>query len=172
MKLRENRLAAQKQGSIINQQIIAGLKLNIEKARELRHRLRNLITIRRLTLEQIHSYRQRNFTSVGVHRMLLRDHPLMTYKGMRSWPPAWIWRGGNNNTANPKGEIGILRDVILSNVPPYSTCFLIMEHLSAEYIGALLLDDRAFCRVVYDTLLQHRFKPIHEIGGIELSYTL
>jgi hypothetical protein len=77
MKLRENRLAAQKQGSIINQQIIAGLKLNIEKARELRHRL---ITIRRLTLEQIHSCRQRNVTSVGVRRMLLRDHPLMTHK--------------------------------------------------------------------------------------------
>jgi hypothetical protein len=41
VELRENWLAAQKQGSIINQQIIAGLKLNIEKARELRHRLRN-----------------------------------------------------------------------------------------------------------------------------------
>ena len=34
MKLRENRHAAQKQGSIINQQIITGLKLNIEKARD------------------------------------------------------------------------------------------------------------------------------------------
>jgi hypothetical protein len=172
MKLRENRLAAQKQGSNHQSTNYRWIEMNIEKARELRHRLRNLITIRRLTLEQIHSCRQRNVTSVGVRRMLLRDHPLMTHNGMRSWPPAWIWRGGNNNTANPKGEIGILRDVILSNVPPYSTCFLIMEHLSAEYIGALLLDDRAFCRVVYDTLLQHRFKPIHEIGGIELSYTL
>jgi len=104
--------------------------------------------------------------------MLLRNHPLMTYKGMRSWPPVWVLRGGNNTT-NTKGEIGILRDVISSNGnPPYSTCFLIMEHLGAEYIGALLLDDRGFCRVVHDVLLQHRFKPIREIGSIDLSYTL
>jgi hypothetical protein len=74
-------LRPKSKGSIINQQIIAGLKLNIEKARELRHRL---ITIRRLTLEQIHSCRQRNVTSVGVRRMLLRDHPLMTHNGMRA----------------------------------------------------------------------------------------
>ena len=47
-----------------------------------------------------------------------------------------------------------------------------MEHLGAEYLGALLLDDRGFCRVVHDALLQNRFKPIREIGGIELSYTL
>src|SRR5215813_1726769 len=83
--------------------------------------------------------------------MLLRDHPLMMYNGIRSWPPVWVWSGGNNTT-NPKGEVGILHDAILSNVPPNSTCFLIMEHLGAEYIGALLLSDRNFCRVVHDVL--------------------
>ena len=35
--------------------------------------------------------------------MLLRDHPLMMYNGIRSWPPVWVWKGGNDNT-NPKGE--------------------------------------------------------------------
>src|SRR5262245_48664216 len=103
--------------------------------------------------------------------MLLRDHPLMMYNGIRSWPPVWVWRGGNANT-NPKGEVGILLDVALSGIPPKSSCFLIMEHLGAEYIGALLLSDREFCRVVYDVLSQHRFKLIREIGGIDLSYTL
>ena len=103
--------------------------------------------------------------------MLLRDHPLMVHNGIRSWPPVWVWRRGNV-TANPKGEVGILRDVISSSVPPYATCFLIMEHLGAEYMGALLLHDRAFCRVVHDVLLQNRFKPIREIGAIDLAYTL
>src|SRR5262249_36996461 len=63
--------------------------------------------------------------------MLLRDHPLMMYNGTRSWPPVWVWRGGNVTT-NPKGEVGILRDAILSNIPPNSTCLLIMEYLGAE----------------------------------------
>src|SRR5215510_463078 len=103
--------------------------------------------------------------------MLLRDHPLMIYNGIRSWPPVWVWKGGNDNT-NPKGEVGILLNVGLSRLPPNSSCFLIMEHLDAEYIGALLLNDRAFCRLVFDALLQNRFKPIREIGGIDLSYTL
>ena len=31
--------------------------------------------------------------------MLLRDHPLMTYKGLRSWPPAWIWIYGGKKIA-------------------------------------------------------------------------
>jgi len=47
-----------------------------------------------------------------------------------------------------------------------------MEHLGAEYIGALLLNDRNFCRLVFDALLQNRFRPIREIGGIDLSYIL
>ena len=95
----------------------------------------------------------------------------MMYNGIRSWPPVWVWKGGNDNT-NPKGEVGILRDVALSRVLPVASCFLTMEHLGAEYIGALLLNDRNFCRLVFDALLQNRFKPIREIGGIDLSYTL
>ena len=95
----------------------------------------------------------------------------MIYNGIRSWPPVWVWKGGNDNT-NPKGEVGILLNVGLSRLSPNSSCFLIMEHLDAEYIGALLLNDRAFCRLVFDALLQNRFKPIREIGGIDLSYTL
>ena len=47
-----------------------------------------------------------------------------------------------------------------------------MEHLDAEYIGSLLMDDRNFCQLVFDALLQNRFKPIREIGGLNLSYTL
>src|SRR5262245_19463715 len=109
-------------------------------------------------------------SGVGA-RMLLRDHPLMMYNGGRSWPPVWRWRGGNDNR-NPRGEVGILLDVALSCVPPMPACYLIMEHTGAEYIGTLLLNDGAFSRLVFDVLLQNRFRPLREIGAIDLSYTL
>jgi hypothetical protein len=57
MKLRDH-LSGQAQGSIANQEIIRGravtaeLKSNIEKAHELRHTAKNLITIHRLMLEK------------------------------------------------------------------------------------------------------------------------
>ena len=46
-----------------------------------------------------------------------------------------------------------------------------MEHCGAEYIGALLLSDPAFCREVYRVLLKSCGDTIQEIGGIDLSYT-
>jgi len=42
--------------------------------------------------------------------MLLRDHPLMSYKGLRNWPPDWMWIDGKV-TKNPKGEVGTLVEV-------------------------------------------------------------
>src|SRR5262245_8022020 len=107
----------------------------------------------------------------GRFPMLLRDHPLITYKGIRSWPPGWLWRTGNDTT-NPKGEVGILKDVILSTIEPDNRCFLVMEHLDAEYIGALLLSDTVFSREIFGVLIQNRGKKIQEIGDIDLSYTL
>ena len=104
--------------------------------------------------------------------MLLREHPLMSYKGNRSWPPAWTWRDGNATTKNPKGEVGILKDVIPSFITPYDRCFLVMEHRGAEYIGALLLSDTAFCREIFGVLLQNRGKTMREIGEIDTSHTL
>jgi hypothetical protein len=54
--------------------------------------------------------------------MKLRDHPLMTYKGFRSWPPAWLWRGGYETTY-PEGEVGILENVMPSTLsPPRPIC--------------------------------------------------
>jgi hypothetical protein len=42
--------------------------------------------------------------------MLLRNHPLMRYRGIASWPPVWTWIGGGEKK-RPRGEIGILRSV-------------------------------------------------------------
>ena len=62
--------------------------------------------------------------------MLLRDHPLMMYKGNHSWPPAWLWTAGYDNT-HPRGEAGILKAVLCSHIEPRDRCFVIMEHCGA-----------------------------------------
>ena len=103
--------------------------------------------------------------------MLLRDHPLMTYKGLRSWPPAWLWTAGYGTTY-PMGEVGILKAVLRSHTETHDRCFLVMEHCGAEYVGALLLNDPSFCREIFEVLLRNIGKTIPEIGDIDLTYTL
>lgn len=103
--------------------------------------------------------------------MLFRDHPLMTYNGNRSWPPAWLWKAGYDTT-HPQGEVGILKAVLRSHIQPRDRCFLIMEHCGAEYVGALLLSDPAFCEAIIEVLMQHLYETIQEIGDMDLSYTL
>ena len=59
--------------------------------------------------------------------MFLRDHPLLGHRTTPSWPPTRTWTGGAENQ-NPTGEIGILRDVVPSNIEPADRCFLTIEH--------------------------------------------
>jgi hypothetical protein len=103
--------------------------------------------------------------------MLLRDHPLMMYKGNRSWPPAWLWTAGDDDTY-PRDEVGILKAVTSSNIKPHDRCFLVIEHCGSEYVGALFLDDPAFCRGIFEALTSHIGEMIREIGDIDLSYML
>jgi hypothetical protein len=100
--------------------------------------------------------------------MKLRDHPRFSFKGLSSWPPAWIWRSGKKYRC-AEGEIGILKDVMLSGIEPCQTCFLIMHHERQEYVGVLLIEDVLICRQIYTVLLEHLGKPIHQIGDIDLS---
>jgi hypothetical protein len=102
--------------------------------------------------------------------MKLRDHPLMSYKGTCSWPPAWLWRDGYENTY-PEGEVGILREVLLSTVPPNNSFFLIMEHCGAQYMGALLLSDYAFYLQIYALLVHNCGETMRDIGEIDISHT-
>ena len=46
-----------------------------------------------------------------------------------------------------------------------------MDYRGAEYIGALLLSDTAFCREIFGVLVRNRGKTIQEIGDIDLRYT-
>jgi hypothetical protein len=101
--------------------------------------------------------------------MKLRDHPLLSYKGVTSWPPTWLW-GGGGRYVHALGEVGVLKDVMLSSVEPYEKYFLIMEHEGRKYIGTLLVGDSSFRQQIYTVLIEHRGKPIQEIGEIDLSY--
>ena len=103
--------------------------------------------------------------------MLLRAHPLFRFYNIPSWPQVWTWTGGLDSE-RPRGEIGILRRVELSNIQPADRCFLYIEHEGSSYIGCLLFNDATFCRQVAKLLQSHCNRPVAEIGSLDLSHTL
>src|SRR5215510_1427151 len=106
----------------------------------------------------------------GGSPMLLRDHPLMSYRGVRNWPPVWIWTHGRERVTL-RGEIGTLIEVRHSPVTTHSL-LLDMRHQGSEYLGCLLFGDPAFCRQMATILRRHIGRPIAEIGSLELLHTL
>src|SRR4030095_16617682 len=58
----------------------------------------------------------------------------------------------------------------LSDIDPPKRCFLVMEHMGAEYIGYLSFENSAFCREIYRVLRDHCGNPINEIGDVDISY--
>jgi hypothetical protein len=103
--------------------------------------------------------------------MKLRDHPLMTYRRLRSWPPAWTWVGGADNQ-HPKGEVGVLKEVNISQIKPADRIFIYMEYKDAFYIGCLLIDHYSFCDQIARLLQDCCGKPVREIADLDLSHTL
>ena len=103
--------------------------------------------------------------------MLLRNHPLMRYRGLPSWPPAWTWIDGGEDK-HPKGELGILRATFLSKIQPVDRCFLLISYEGASYMGCLLFDNSAFCNQIMKLLQDYHNRPIAEIGSIDLAHTL
>jgi len=106
--------------------------------------------------------------------MQLRDHPLMSYRGMRNWPPTWVQSGGLRDTATPTlhGEIGTLTQILLSRIEPYTRCYLLIEFKGESYMGTLIFEDAAFCRQIHNLLQQHCGDSIRRIGNLDLSHTL
>ena len=95
----------------------------------------------------------------------------MSRNGVRNWPPAWTWmRGGKDK--HPRGEVGILKEVVPSQGKPEDRCFLIIAYQGSEYLGCLLFNDEAFCRQIMELLKAHCNRSIAEIGGLEISHTL
>jgi hypothetical protein len=103
--------------------------------------------------------------------MLLRDHPLMTYRGIRNWPPTWTWIRGKI-TKCPKGEVGILKAVLTSKITPADRCFLLISYQGSEYLGCLLFDDRPFFKHITGVLRFCCNRSVAEIGSLDLTYTL
>src|SRR5262245_1298577 len=70
MKLRDTRFIVPAKAFPINPEIVRAravtteLQLNMEKAHKLMHTARNLITVRRIMLEQIHWRKHRNLTII------------------------------------------------------------------------------------------------------------
>ena len=103
--------------------------------------------------------------------MSVRDHPLMRYRGVPSWPPNWTWSGVGEDKA-PKGEVGVLRSVSESNIQPANRCFLFIDHEGSSYGGVLTVDYHAFCTQIVRFLQEDCYnRPIAEIGSLELSET-
>jgi hypothetical protein len=100
----------------------------------------------------------------------LRDHPLLSFAGRRSWPPIWSWIGGDPDQYL-KGEIGVLRE---ARHPPgrAQKCFLVMEHEGALYMGCLLIGDHTFCEQVFDFIKKHRGLSIEAIGSLDIAHLL
>jgi hypothetical protein len=100
--------------------------------------------------------------------MLLRDHPLLSYKGVPSWPPVWICTDGLEKKS-AQGEIGFFRRVVQSNIQPSNRCFLFIDYEESSYIGDLTVDDSVFCDQITKLLQGCCNRPIAEIGGLDLS---
>jgi hypothetical protein len=94
----------------------------------------------------------------------------MSYRGARSWPPTWVWIDGPEEK-HPKGEIGILRSVLLAKLEPVNRCFPLIFHEDSSYLGCLLFDDEIFCGQIVKVLQTHCNRPIAEIGSLDVSYT-
>ena len=70
--------------------------------------------------------------------MLLRHHPLMSYQGLPTWPPVWVWTEGVEKK-DAQGVVGVLKAAEQANIRPVNRCFLhidsrriILYRLSSE----------------------------------------
>jgi len=95
--------------------------------------------------------------------MELRKHPLVSYRNQSSWPPAWIWIGGNENK-HPRGEVGVLKQLKLVDGPFVNRCFLWMQYEDSMYLGCLLFSDASFCQQISKLLQEHCGDSIEYIG--------
>lgn len=113
---------------------------------------------------------RRSETGEGASDMRsLRDHRLMTYRGLSNWPPVWV-RSSRGPYTKITGEVGTLTGVKWYDLTA-NRCFLLMEFQSERYMGSLIFDDAAFCRQILDLLQDHIGESIIDIGDLDISFT-
>jgi len=80
----------------------------------------------------------------------LRNHPRMSFRGRRNWPPEWYPTPSKSGDIET-GEIGTLEEVFQS-VLDESRCYLTIRHRGQVYIGVLRFDDSKSCKEVSDLI--------------------
>jgi hypothetical protein len=103
--------------------------------------------------------------------MELRNHPLINYRGLPSWPPTWTPANPKSHLKPLRGEIGRL-EYVLPNKTCNNRCFLIIEHEGDHYVGCLFVDEGIFCAELTTVLQDHAGLTIKEIGDLDLSGSL
>ena len=96
----------------------------------------------------------------------------MSYHGIPSWPPVWTFVRGVEKKHPRREEIGILKEVTISNIQPADRCFLHIEHEGSTYIGCLLVEDPVFCSQIVTLLQGYLNRPVAEIGSLNISSLL
>jgi hypothetical protein len=104
--------------------------------------------------------------------MKLRDHPLMSYRGIRNWPPVWTLATTRKGIVTIlTGEVGVLK-YVHSNILMSNKCFVAIDFQEETYIGSLIFKDHAFCRQISHLLRDHVGRSIKNIGDLDVSYLL
>ena len=104
--------------------------------------------------------------------MQLREHPRMSFRGRRNWPPVWLRIGvETKDWYVVLGEIGVLKTVRYNANRP-GRIYLIITHEGAEYIGCLLFEDKDLCEEVAEHLQRCCSMPIEAIGTCDLVSSL
>jgi hypothetical protein len=87
-----------------------------------------------------------------------------------SWPPVWV--GRSNASEHPKGEVGVLKQVVPSDTQGANRFFLIIDFEDQQYVGALLFRDCASCQQAYKLLTKYCGQSIHQIGDLDLRHAV
>jgi hypothetical protein len=103
--------------------------------------------------------------------MQLRDHPLMSYRGICNWPPVWTKGSNESEKKTIKSEIGILKYVHFNRLPA-NKCYLVIEYQDEHFIGTLIFSDAWFCAQIAEFLRHHVGRTIKEIGDLEIGSIL
>ena len=103
--------------------------------------------------------------------MKLREHPLLSYRGIPSWPAVWLWTDGQEDK-KPIREVGTLSEVRLSLIEPRTNVSLSSILMRQSIWACLLINDLAFCAQIAQLLQGYYGYSIRDIGDIDLSRTL
>ena len=105
-----------------------------------------------------------------VRAMTLRDHPLMSYRGISNWPPVWTTTRVERQP-RPTGEVGFLEEALMNDLFDNKIFLLMLTDDGNRYLGSLIFDDAAFGHQIFALLKLNRGKQMNEIGDLDLSHT-